>query len=124
MERRFFTRVEFKAMASVKNRTTESTGNVQNLSLNGMFFETDKNFDINDDVDIKIYLSGTTSDIFVSVEGKIVRQEGSGFAVQFKMESIDMDALTVLRYVLAYNGMDDEQVLKEYNDFMNRQNQT
>ena len=120
MERRQFTRVEFKAMASIKSPKVETTGNVQNLSLNGMFFVTEETFQTGDPIDIKIYISGSTSDIFVSLQGIVLRQEEEGVAVQFKMDSIDMDALTVLRYVLAYNGMDDQQVLKEYSEFQNR----
>ncbi|MCP4678908.1 MAG: PilZ domain-containing protein [Deltaproteobacteria bacterium] len=120
MERRKFTRVEFETTAAVKSTSAEATGKVKDLSLNGMYLSTPDSIGVNQQVEIMIYLSGSSSEIFIKLRGSVIRQNEDGLGIQFEMEKIDIDALTLLRHVLAYNSKDDDQVLKEYCDFLDR----
>ncbi len=119
-ERRNFTRIPFKSFASITSKKTSATGDVENLSLNGMFLLTSADVDQGDDVEVKIYLSGTSSELFINLKGTVKRRDERGLGIEFKMEKMDIDSLTFLRHAIAYNTGDDQRVMREYSEFLDR----
>lgn len=118
MKKRHFTRVLFRAEAVVKYKDEVLRGEVENLSLNGMLFKTDQQIPMNAPLEIKISLSGTSSEVSISLNGIIVRQTDEGLGVEFKQ--MDLDSFIHLRNILAYNTGDETEVMKEFYGHMSR----
>ena len=120
MNARHFTRVPFKTEALVKSSKNVVSGEVENLSLNGMFLKTTEKLDIEDDVDIGISLMGTSSELSIKIKGTIVRHEDKGMAIQFSMKGLDVDSFVHLRNIIAYNRGEQDAVMEEYFSYLNK----
>jgi len=116
MEKRHFTRVLFKTEAIMQYDDRTFRGEVENLSMKGMFFKVQDTIPLNEPVKVKIFLSGASSELAVDVAGKVVRQDKQGVAVKF--DNIDMDSFIHLKNVVAYNSGDADQVTAEFHNFM------
>ncbi|MBN2344630.1 MAG: PilZ domain-containing protein [Deltaproteobacteria bacterium] len=116
MEKRRFSRVPFRTLASLESTDGSQSleGEVKNLSLAGMLLETDGSIEVNTDVRIEIFLMDGNPDMEIRVNGKIVRISDEGIAVQFNLKGINIDSLTHLRYVVSYNLGDGDTVMEEY----------
>ena len=60
---------------------------------------------------LKFILSGTSSELSIRVEGKIIRREPEAVAVKFTQ--IDPDSLFHLQNMIRYNSQDPEAVEQE-----------
>lgn len=111
MSTRQFSRVRFHVSATIKTAERQFQGNVENLSMRGMFLVTDERLPIGDMVDITIALSGTSPELSITFNGKVCRvtDEGLGFA----FEKIDLDSYMHLKNIIAYNIDDAEKVMEE-----------
>ena len=116
MEKRHFTRIPFQSEAMVQYKDKTFQGEVENLSLKGMFFKAGSEIPLNVPVEIKIFLSGTSSELAINVSGKVVRQDQEGLAVRF--EKLDMDSFIHLKNVVAYNTGDEAQVMEEFYNYL------
>jgi hypothetical protein len=97
--------------ATVKTADRQFYGNVENLSMSGMFLITEERLPEGEPVEITIVLSGTSPELFVGFTGKVSREAGNGIA--FFFEKIDLDSYTHLKNIIAYNSDDAEKVMKE-----------
>ena len=111
MSTRQFSRVNFRMAATIKAAERQFQGNVENLSMRGMFLVTDERLAVGDMVGIVIALSGTSPEISVSFEGKVCRIVENGLG--FNFEKIDLDSYTHLKNIIAYNSDDAEKVMEE-----------
>lgn len=111
MTTRKFSRVNFNVSANVKVGERSFTGELENLSMNGMFLITDEKLAMGDLVGITISLTGTDPEIKVSFDGKVIRVAEDGIA--FSFEKIDLDSYTHLKNIIAYNIDDAEKVMEE-----------
>ena len=112
MDKRAYTRVPFETTGILRRKPTR--GVVANVSLNGLFLETEDAFDIDEAVDITIELSGTEPPLRVELTGHVVRREETGVAVQFDANSLELEAVTHLRRIVELNAEDNEvQPLRE-----------
>ncbi len=112
MEKRKSSRVEFDINAMVKYDNNVVEGMVRDLSLRGLFVETDKSIPIGTRVTIVVSLQGSTSDLTVNVTGSVVRHESDGFAIHF--EEMDLDSFVHIRNIVAYNEGDADRVREEF----------
>ena len=108
---RRFSRVPFRVNATVKTADRQFYGNVENLSMNGMFLFTAERLPEGEPVEITIVLSGTSPELFVGFTGKVSREAENGIA--FTFEKIDLDSYTHLKNIIAYNSEDAEKVMEE-----------
>lgn len=111
METRKFSRVPFKVDATIAVAERQFSGNVENLSMSGMFLATTERLALGEPVDITIVLSGTSPEIAISFNGRVSRVIDDGLG--FNFEKIDLDSYTHLKNIIAYNIDDSEKVMEE-----------
>ena len=111
MSTRKFSRVHFSVQATVRNAERQFQGEVENLSMAGMFLVTNERLTEGEAVAIKIFLSGTLPEIAVGFTGTVTRIDGNGAGITF--EKMDLDSYTHLKNIIAYNLEDAETVMDE-----------
>ncbi len=112
MEKRKHKRVPFHAEATVKNKDIMINGKIDNLSMKGMFLNTDGRLTDADQVEITILLTGSSSQLSIDLTGTVIRQTESGIAIAFK--EMDLDSFIHLRNVVSYNSTDADEIMDEY----------
>jgi hypothetical protein len=114
MSTRKFSRVKFKVSAVIYCFDRQFRGEVENLSMSGMFMETSERLAIGDEVEIGIILTGTDPELCINFNGRVCRitEDGLGFS----FEKIDLDSYTHLKNIIAYNIDDSEKVMEEIYD--------
>jgi hypothetical protein len=112
MEKRKNKRVPFHAEAMVKNKDIMINGRIDNLSMRGMFLNTDGRLTDDDQVEISISLTGSSSQLSIDLTGRVSRQTDTGIAIVFK--EMDLDSFIHLRNVVAYNSADADEIMDEY----------
>ena len=101
MEKRNFDRIPFQTKAIVRSKDATVIGIVENLSLDGIFLKTPEKLSLNRIVKIEVLFTGTSSQLSILLDGKIMRHENLGMAIQFK--NVDMDAFFHLKNLISYN---------------------
>jgi hypothetical protein len=66
-------------------------GEVENLSLKGLFVKTCSTIPMNETVDVTLYFLGDTERLSFNLQGKVVRITDEGIGLSFKR--IDVDSL-------------------------------
>jgi len=112
MEKRAATRVLFNVKSLVKYRDKTITGDVINISMQGMLFQTSEQIPEKEIVDAQIYMEGTTSELKINVQGRILRSDETGTAIAFK--SVDIDSFIHLKNIVVYNEGDEDKIMKEF----------
>ena len=114
-EKRRFTRVPFKVSAEVKvDDTSYRTEEITNLSVGGCLLPIQADFETGTKCHVTIRLGGTSSELTVGVEGKIIRVSPRGLAIKFT--GVDVDSLLHLQKIVRYNSSDPDAVEKEIRD--------
>jgi hypothetical protein len=116
MEKRRFTRVDFVINALVKYDATAFRGEVENLSLHGIFIKTDQRMPLDTTADITICLAELEPEILINLSAKAVRIDDGG--IGFKFDRIDVDSFTHLRSIISYRKGDADSVMNEFTDFL------
>ncbi|MFZ4858216.1 MAG: PilZ domain-containing protein [Desulfuromonadaceae bacterium] len=111
METRKFSRVSFRVAAHIQTGVRRFSGDVENLSMSGMFLVTDERLQMNEPVSITIALTGADPEISVGFDGRVSRVIKNGMA--FTFEKMDLDSYTHLKNIVAYNIDDAEKVMEE-----------
>jgi hypothetical protein len=108
--RREKTRVDFQAqiVVDIPASGIALDGDSRNLSLNGIFVETDETIAVHTPCTVSIYLSGTAVPRCLSAPGEVVRSEARGIAIAF--DPMDIDTYTELRNIVRYNSQDPDGV--------------
>jgi len=101
MEKRVEKRINFNVTGSVRYNGTTCTGDIENLSMKGMFLKACNEIPLDTEVKVSINLSGASSELVIHIDGKVARSDGGGIAVIF--EKIDLDSYTHLRNIISYN---------------------
>lgn len=94
MERRRYTRVDLKTGIFIYDGKDIVSGCVNNISLGGLFLETDKKFYKNQMLDIIIIISNDGSHLSLKIKGVVTRTEKNGIALEFF--DLDMDTFILL----------------------------
>lgn len=111
MSTRKFSRVNFRIAATVSATIGQFQGEVQNLSLNGMFLSTGEQLPVGTPAEIRISLSGIDPEISVQVAATVSRVTGDGIA--FTFDKTDLDSYTHLKNIVSYNTDDADQIIEE-----------
>jgi hypothetical protein len=111
MGNRKFSRVPFHVNATIAAAGRQFQGEVENLSMTGMFVDTAERLDEGQAVDITIALTGTLPEITICFSGKVSRIVVNGLA--FTFDKIDLDSYMHLKNIIAYNSDDAEKVMEE-----------
>jgi hypothetical protein len=112
MEDRIHTRVIFNVSASLDFNGHIINGNVENLSMSGMLINTCDPIPEGAEAQASIYLSGATSELSLNMICKVIRKGKHCIAVQFTQ--MDIDSYIHLKNIVAFNKMDEEKIMKEF----------
>lgn len=118
MEKRNFTRIIFQTEAAVASGDLRINGEVENLSMNGMFLRTPDRIPVSANAEIRIVLSGASPEISVETKGHALRHESDGIAFQF--DEMDLDSFIHLKNIIAHNRADDGDVAGEFEGLIHR----
>jgi PilZ domain len=120
IEKRRFSRVKFGARGTVSHLGASIEGSVDNLSLNGMLLLTQQTLPEGARVKVEITLDDDADPLVLQITGFVVRAAPVGLAVQFDMDPMDLEALTVLKQIIGYNTGDPEGVMNEFYSYLDR----
>jgi hypothetical protein len=118
MEKRNFHRITFQTKAIVRSKDATVIGIVENLSLDGIFLKTPEKLNLNRLVKIELLITGTSSQLSILLDGKIMRHENVGMAIQFR--DIDMDAFFHLKNLISYNTNQMDTLEDEFQKFLEK----
>ena len=102
--RRRYTRVEFstRIVLTASSAKIEAMGSSKDLSLKGVFVDTDIKLAQGIECDLKIFLTGGVEEIELSIRARVARVVDTGLGISF--ESMDLDTYTHLKNIVLYNG--------------------
>ena len=109
-EKRRHPRVGFSTRILVVPNTdgqqqVELEGSSKDLSMRGVFVNTDRQFPKGTPCSVKVYLDSGLEEVELLIEGTVVRQTDKGFGVGF--DSMDVDTYSHLKNIMMYNSADD-----------------
>ena len=81
-------------------------GDSVNLSLSGILVETKEEIPLGTDCRVRLRLTGTREPTELIMDGRVVRQDHSGFGIQF--DEMDLDSYTLLKEVVRHNAEDPD----------------
>jgi len=110
-EKRSFSRVGFRVTALLQSDEVVLKGEVKDVSLHGLYLETDRQLPMGTPVEITIYLTDTSDPVVINVSGSVARNMEDGIGCVF--EKIDVDSFAHLRSVLSYQTGDESKVMAE-----------
>jgi hypothetical protein len=111
IEKRNFSRVDFKKEVEIHVSGRKYSGCIENLSLKGTYIKTTHKLQDGDQVEIVIHLAGD-DDFDIYLQGKVVRLTEDGAGIIF--EKLDLGSFSHLRNIIAYNYGDDDAVMEEF----------
>ncbi len=120
-EKRKFTRIPFEIKVSLAmgDDVIKST-RLKNISLGGMYVQTDASFLPGTECVAAIEMVGASSRLSIQAEAEVVRNEEDGLALSFT--KIDLDSLIHLRHLIAIHSADPATIDKEYfSEWMDRE---
>ncbi len=101
MEKRTDMRAVFRTTAKITTDKKDIICEVEDLSLHGVYVRTDEHIESGKNMMIEILLSGTSSEVKLSVSGEVVRKEPHGFAIEFR--EIELDSYSILKNIVNYS---------------------
>ena len=111
-ERRRFSRISFKVSAEM---TTDDAvyhvDEIVNLSMGGCLLPIKADLAQGISCRVKIFLSGTDSEVNPRIDGEVSRVEGAAVAVRFIR--IDPESLIHLQNIIRYNSPDADVIERE-----------
>lgn len=112
VEKRKFERVDLRTEAVVRHQDVTFRGEVENLSLKGLFVRTDQKIPLNEKVDVAMFFQGSSSELSFSLEAKVVRATDEGLGLNFR--KIDIDSLVRSEVAATAGGSDQRRVIEEF----------
>ena len=107
--RRKFDRVEFatpiRIILDIDGKAVELSGSSKDLSMKGIYIDTDRRFKPGTPCSVKIHLTGSSEKIELIIQASITRQTGKGMGICF--DSMDVDTYAHLKNIVKYNCMED-----------------
>ncbi|HPJ35742.1 MAG TPA: PilZ domain-containing protein, partial [Spirochaetota bacterium] len=105
-------RVIFHVSASLDFAGQTINGNVENLSIGGMLVNTAERVPDDNKAEATVYLSGSSSELCLNMTCEVIRKGAHCLAVKFT--KIDIDSYIHLKNIIAFNKMDEYQIIKEF----------
>ncbi len=112
--RREFTRVRVNILSELRSgASVDINGTLANVSLNGMFLNTEAHLPEEAACNISLLLETGQETVTIQIEGKVIRNGPWGMAIQFT-KILDPESLNHLQNLVLYNsGNQITQVEKE-----------
>ncbi len=97
-------RVDFKTKISLvlSDGEIDVTGVSKNLSMKGLFIESNQKFSSGAACKVKIELSGVVDGLKLLINARVARVERNGMGVIF--DTMDLESYTHLRNIVQYNS--------------------
>jgi hypothetical protein len=108
MENRNFTRVDFSGYASIKYDDNVVWGNVENLSLQGIFIKTSQDLPLNIPLEVTIHHYSNPS-IHLHASAVHYKEAGAGM----KIDEFDVKSFVRLRDVISLSCHDQGLLMNE-----------
>ena len=109
-ERRKHSRVGFttaiQILLEADGRQINLQGSSRDLSLKGIFANTEDKFSCGTKCSVKVYLTGGIDKIELLMNGTVVRVTDNGMGIVF--DSMDVDTYSHLKNIVYYNSIDDD----------------
>lgn len=115
-DRRSFSRVDFRVSALLQAEGVAVKGEVADISLHGVYIETEERIPVGTPVEITVYLSSATEPVVINVKGVVARLVPGGIGCAF--EKMDVESFAHLRSVISYQGGDESKVMAEFSEFI------
>ena len=108
MNSRNFTRVDYTAGASVRYENKVIACHTNNLSLRGIYLDTD--YEIPLDIPVHVTVFHQNQPAF-KVNAKVIRKEGNGVGLQ--IHNLNVNSFVKLRKIITDNSADQVAVMQE-----------
>lgn len=111
--RRNYSRVPFSATITMRfpNHSYERC-ETSDLSLKGVSVVGVSGHRPGEQCEVELFLSGTTSNVHITMRGEVVRADENGLALRFF--AMDLDSFFHLKNIIAYNLGNPDQVEEEF----------
>ncbi len=114
-ERRKNTRVDFHTTVDVSFPDVAYTAcPTENLSTKGVFVDNIPDRSLGDTCSIVLKLTGSATDLSLSMSGEVVRLVKEGVGIHFS--EMDLDSFSHLRQIIYYNSDDPDLISEDYVD--------
>ncbi|MBW2622478.1 MAG: PilZ domain-containing protein [Deltaproteobacteria bacterium] len=111
-ENRRRTRVRFNTLATLIGPEGTLTRLVtSDISLNSLHVESEVIWDPGTRMEILLHLTGASSNLSLRMEGRVIRAEQEGMAIEFS--KIDIDSFFHLRNIISLNSGEPEKIDRE-----------
>ena len=112
-EKRKRTRVHFETQVIIKTDKAQivAEANSEDISIKGIFVNTEKKIPVGTPCDLEILLTGTSTRLALTIKGIVTRQDASGLGIAF--DSMDLDSYVHLKNIILYNASDPDDIKKE-----------
>lgn len=117
-DRRSFSRVDFRVSALLQADGVAIKGEVTDISLHGLFMETEEEIPAGTPVEITIYLTSASEPIVINVKGTVARLMPGGIGCTF--EKMDVESFAHLRSIISYQSGDEAKVMAEFSEFISK----
>ncbi len=117
-DRRSFSRVDFRVSALLQAEGVAIKGEVADVSLHGLYLETQEQIPVGTPVEITIYLSSASEPIVINVKGVVARLVPGGIGCAF--EKMDVESFAHLRSIISYQGGDESKVMAEFSEYIGK----
>jgi c-di-GMP-binding flagellar brake protein YcgR len=109
-EKRKKVRVPFRTeiIIEYEDRKIRFEGDSVNISMGGMLVETEEGIPLGTTCRTRLRLTGTQEPIELTMDGRVVREDASGFGIQF--DEMDLDSYTLLKEVIRHNTDDPDNI--------------
>ena len=102
--RREFTRVRVNILSELRaGGSVDISGTLANVSVNGMFLNTEAHLPEDAACEVSIFLEGGEEPATIQIEGKVIRNGPWGMAIQFT-KILGLESLTHLQNLVLYNS--------------------
>jgi hypothetical protein len=111
IERRGKIRVGFhtQIMLEAGGEKIRAEGSSRDLSLSGIFVDTDEKISLDTPCKVAVVLPGTAEPLVLQMDGRIVRHDASGIGITF--DSMDLDSYTHLKNIVRYNAANHDDIV-------------
>lgn len=103
-EKRKNVRVPFRTeiIVSYSGKQLHFEGDSANLSMGGVLVVSQKLIALGTECEVELRLTGTQAPMGLTMKGKVVRHEPSGFGIHF--EEMDLDSYSTLKEIVRHNA--------------------
>ncbi|HDY65182.1 MAG TPA: PilZ domain-containing protein [Phycisphaerae bacterium] len=121
MDNRKFPRTDLRIKAAIRGEAAEISGDVENVSLNGLFVRSDdsKGLNVQDPVEVQIELTGNKSKLTIECNGRIARSDKRGVGIHIQV--LDVDTFMKGRNLVAFAADEKDRLEKEFAKFISKQ---